>query len=100
MPSPISLLVDYPKEIIRAGLRSMLEKTRITIVGEAGDAENTLALARKHKPDVSLIDAALPIRGHAQEGPLGRGLRFRFLGGHAQQSPARVWQAGHVLVHV
>lgn len=60
MPSPISLLVAYPKEIIRAGLRSMLERTRIKIVGEAGDAESTLTLVKKHKPDVLLIDAAIP----------------------------------------
>lgn len=60
MPAPITLLVAYPKEIIRAGLRSMLEKTRIKIVGEAGDAESTLTLVKKHKPDVLLIDATIP----------------------------------------
>lgn len=60
MPSSITLLVAHPKELILAGLRSMLEKTRIKIVGEAGDAQSTLTLAKKHKPDVLLIDAAIP----------------------------------------
>ena len=60
MPTSISLLVAYPKELIRAGLRAMLEKTGIKIVGEAVDAPSTLALAKKHKPAVILLDATLP----------------------------------------
>ncbi len=38
----------------------MLEKTGIKIVGEAVDAPNTLALAKKHKPAVILLDATIP----------------------------------------
>ena len=60
MPAPISLLVAYPKELIRADVRAMLEKTGIKIVGEASDAPGTLALAKKHKPAVILLDAAIP----------------------------------------
>ena len=60
MPTPISLLVAYPKEVIRAGLRAMLEKTGIKIVAEADDATGTLTLAKKHKPAVVLLDAAIP----------------------------------------
>jgi DNA-binding NarL/FixJ family response regulator len=60
MPTSISLLVAYPKELIRAGLRAMLEKTGIKIVGEAVDAPSTLALAKKHKPAVILLDATIP----------------------------------------
>ncbi len=60
MPSSISLLIAYPKELIRAGLRAMLEKTGIKIVGEAIDAPSTLTLAKKHEPRVVLLDAAIP----------------------------------------
>lgn len=60
MPSSISLLVAYPKEIIRAGLRAMLTGSSVKIVGEASDAQNTLTLAKKHKPTVVLLDAAIP----------------------------------------
>jgi DNA-binding NarL/FixJ family response regulator len=60
MPSPITALVAYPKELIRAGLRSMLEKSSVRIVCEAVDATGTLSLAKKHKPGVLLVDAALP----------------------------------------
>ena len=60
MPTPISLLVAYPKELIRAGLRAMLTGSGIKIVGEAADAPSTLSLAKKHKPAVVLLDAAIP----------------------------------------
>jgi DNA-binding NarL/FixJ family response regulator len=60
MPSSISLLIAYPKKLIRAGLRAMLEKTSIKIVAEAEDAADTLTLTKKHKPDVVLLDAAIP----------------------------------------
>jgi DNA-binding NarL/FixJ family response regulator len=60
MPSSISLLVAYPKELIRAGLRVMLAKSPVKIIGEAIDAPSTLTLAKKHKPAVVLLDAAIP----------------------------------------
>jgi DNA-binding NarL/FixJ family response regulator len=60
MPTPLTLLIAYPKELIRAGLRSMLAGSRIKIIGEAADAPKTLTLAKKHKPAVVLLDAAIP----------------------------------------
>lgn len=60
MTPPITLLVAYPKELIRAGLRAMLEKTSIKIVAETDDATSTLALAGKHKPNVLLVAAVIP----------------------------------------
>jgi DNA-binding NarL/FixJ family response regulator len=60
MPASISLLIAYPRELIRVGLRAMLEKTSIKIVAEAEDAADTLTLTKKHKPDVVLLDAAIP----------------------------------------
>lgn len=60
MPSPITLLIAYPKELIRAGLRSMLAGSPIKIVGEAEDASDTLLLAKKHKPTVVLLAATIP----------------------------------------
>ncbi|MFM8635513.1 MAG: response regulator [Planctomycetia bacterium] len=60
MPASIPLLVAYPKELIRAGLRAMLSKSSVRIVAEADSATSTLALAKKHKPAVVLLDAAIP----------------------------------------
>lgn len=60
MPASITLLIAYPKELIRAGLRAMLAGSPVMIVGEATDAPSTLTLAKKHKPDVVILDAAIP----------------------------------------
>jgi DNA-binding NarL/FixJ family response regulator len=60
MSSSITLLIAYPKELIRAGLRSMLTGSRIKIVGEAADAPKTLTLAKKFKPAVMILDAEIP----------------------------------------
>ena len=60
MPTSTTLLIAHSKDLIRAGLRAMLEKTSITIVGEANDAAKTLTLAKKHKPAVVILDVAIP----------------------------------------
>jgi DNA-binding NarL/FixJ family response regulator len=60
MPSSISLLIAYPKELIRAGLSAMLAGSSVKIVAEADSAPSTLTLTKKHKPTVVLLDAAIP----------------------------------------
>ncbi len=60
MPANISLLIAYPKEVIRAGLRAMLSKSSIRVVAEAENSTGTITLAKKHRPDVLLIDANIP----------------------------------------
>jgi DNA-binding NarL/FixJ family response regulator len=49
------------QSLVRAGLRLLLESTaRVTVVGEAANGEEAVALTGRLGPDVALIDARLP----------------------------------------
>ena len=53
--------------LVRRGLRNLLEAHGITVVGEAQDGQEAIALARSQQPDVVLMDLRMP----ANEWPAG-----------------------------
>jgi DNA-binding NarL/FixJ family response regulator len=55
------LLVD-DQALIRAGFRALLTaEDDIEVVAEAADGEQAVALARRHRPHVALIDIQMPV---------------------------------------
>jgi len=47
--------------LVRAGIRSLVEKIDgVEVVGQAGDGHEALQLIRKHRPDIVLLDIAMP----------------------------------------
>jgi DNA-binding NarL/FixJ family response regulator len=57
----ISVLIVDDHELLRAGLRSRLEREGgISVVGDADSAERAVVMARKLQPDVILLDLLLP----------------------------------------
>jgi len=60
MPIKIMLADDHP--IIRAGLRSVVEKRseNIEIVGEASNGVDLLKLAKKNPADIYIVDITMP----------------------------------------
>lgn len=56
----ISLLIADDHEVVRAGLKSLLQGTDIRIVDEANSGTSALKLAKKHKPDVVMLDVRMP----------------------------------------
>ncbi len=58
-PVRILLVDDHP--ILRAGLRTLLDaQTDMRVVGEAGDGAEAIARAQELKPDVIIMDIAMP----------------------------------------
>ncbi|HEX6503100.1 MAG TPA: response regulator transcription factor [Terriglobales bacterium] len=59
--SKISVLLVDDHSLVRRGFRRMLEDASdIAVVGEAGDGEEAIRLAQQFKPDVIVMDCALP----------------------------------------
>jgi DNA-binding NarL/FixJ family response regulator len=50
---------DHP--VVREGLRGMLAaEPAVTVVGEAGSGDEAVAMTRRHRPDVVLMDLRMP----------------------------------------
>jgi DNA-binding NarL/FixJ family response regulator len=53
--------------LLREGLASLLSRSGFDVVGQAGDAEDLLALVRSKTPDVAIVDIRMPPT-HSTEG--------------------------------
>jgi len=58
---PIRILLADDHNVMRKGLRLLLEsQTDFTVVGEAADGRQAVAKAEETKPDVAVLDIAMP----------------------------------------
>jgi DNA-binding NarL/FixJ family response regulator len=77
MSEPIRVVIADEHRLFREGLRLILDREKIIeIVGEAATRQQTIRVIKRLKPDVVLLDIALPeidgvevIRGIRQESP-------------------------------
>jgi DNA-binding NarL/FixJ family response regulator len=59
MPTRVILADDHV--LVRQGLKSLLEREGIQVLGEASDGQEAINLAAKHTPDVAILDIGMPI---------------------------------------
>ena len=58
---PISILLADDHTLVRAGIRALIEQLpTVKVVGEAKDGREALRLVKEHKPDLILMDVAMP----------------------------------------
>ena len=58
--NPIRILLADDHALVRAGFRSLLEKLGAQVVGEADDGNQVIRLVETLKPDIVLMDIAMP----------------------------------------
>jgi DNA-binding NarL/FixJ family response regulator len=64
--------------LLREGLASLLERSGFEVVGQAGDAEELLALVREHEPDLAMVDIRMPPAQEAEGLDAARAIREEF----------------------
>jgi two-component system, NarL family, response regulator LiaR len=57
----ITILIVDDHVVVRQGLRTFLEtRPELEVIGDTGDGEDALSLAREFAPDVALVDLMMP----------------------------------------
>jgi len=60
--APLRILLADDHTVVRQGLRKVLEeRPEWQVVAEAGDGHEAVRLAELHKPDVAVLDVAMPL---------------------------------------
>ncbi len=57
----IRIVMAEDHQIVRQGFKALLEQDGFDVVGEAGDGHEAVRLIEKHKPDVAIVDIAMPL---------------------------------------
>lgn len=57
----IRVLLADDHAIVRQGLKALLDKEGIDVVCEAADGRQAIKMVREHKPDVAVLDLAMPL---------------------------------------
>jgi two-component system, NarL family, response regulator NreC len=58
---PLQILLVDDHEIVREGLKSLLEHKNLAVVGDVSDGRLAVQLARELRPDIAVFDYSMPL---------------------------------------
>jgi len=58
---PLKILLADDHAVVREGLRVLLEREGFTFSGEASDGREAIQLCAQNKPDIAVLDLAMPL---------------------------------------
>jgi two-component system response regulator NreC len=61
MDKALRVVLADDHQVVREGLRALLERHGIDVVAEAADGREAVGLALLHQPDVALLDVSMPL---------------------------------------
>jgi DNA-binding NarL/FixJ family response regulator len=64
---PVRAVIADDDFLVRQGVASLLQRNGFDVVGEAGDADELVALVRRHEPELAIVDIRMPPT-HTTEG--------------------------------
>jgi AmiR/NasT family two-component response regulator len=59
--APVRILVAEDEALIRMDLVEMLQEAGYTVVAQATNGEEAIALATEHQPDLAILDVKMPV---------------------------------------
>lgn len=59
----LRVLIADDEVLLRAGIARLLQDAGMDVVAQTGDAEEAVALAAEHRPDVAILDVQMPPAG-------------------------------------
>jgi DNA-binding NarL/FixJ family response regulator len=59
--APLRILLADDHRMFTQSLRTLLEREKFEVVGEAADGREAVTMAEKHRPDIAVLDVAMPI---------------------------------------
>jgi len=57
----LKILLADDHQLVRQGLRTLLEQKGFSVVGEAGDGLEAVRLAKNQHPDIAVLDLSMPL---------------------------------------
>ena len=58
---PLKILLADDHQIVRQGLKALLEEEGFKVVSEASNGQEAIAMAREYEPDVAVLDLSMPV---------------------------------------